>query len=426
MPPQPASKRTSDNLRLSAAVCPFCSLLCDDLRLRESGDQSFEITRNGCARAATDYARRPLVFKPLVNGRVEPLETAIKVAARILKRAEQPLLAGLATDVDGIRAAIDLAERCGGTLDHVHGDALNAMAGILQSRGGYTTTLSEVRNRADLVLLVGVDLKDRYENFMRRCLQPKASLPPERARQREVVYLGSAAAAPNEASIKQLACRPAALAEALHGLLASLKGAHLTARSFGGLSRKALRALADQMRQAVYCAVVFAPAAISVQRESAIAAVFDVIDELNRNGRAAGLALGGDDGGQTAVSTCTWKTGYPLRIKFTKTVDYDPRINAAAKLINSGVVDGLLWIDAFGRNAKPPSESDLANTVIVSAAKPRVANKAAVFIPVGTAGIDHFSRLVRTDTVVSLPLKKLRDVGLPDVATVLSAIARRV
>ena len=426
MPSRPASKRTSDKLRSSAAVCPFCALLCDDLRLREGGDQSFEITRNGCARAGVDYARRPLPFEPLVGGRIEPLETAIKAAARVLKRAEQPLLAGLATDVDGIRAAIDLAERCGGTLDHVHGDALNAMAGIMQSRGGYTTTLSEVRNRADLVLLVGVDLNDRYENFSRRCLQPQASLPAERARQRQVVYLGSAAAAPDEPSIKRLACRPAALAEAMQGLLATLKGAHLTARSFGGLSRDALRELADAMRQAAYCAVVFAPAAIGAQRESAIAAVFDIIDELNRGGRAAGLALGGDDGGQTAVSTCTWKTGYPLRIKFTRTVDYDPRINATAKLIDSGVVDGLLWIDAFGRNAQPPSGSDLSRTIILSAAKPRVAGKAAVFIPVGTPGIDHFARLVRTDTVVSLPLHPVRDAGLPDVATVLAAIANRI
>ncbi len=418
--------RTSDKLTSSAAVCPFCALLCDDLRLRAAADQSFQITHNGCSRANVDYARPPLRFEPLIEGRPETLETAVKAAARILKRAEQPLLGGLATDVEGVRAAVDLAERCGATLDHVHGDALNAMAGVLQSRGWYSATLSEVRNRADLVLLVGVDLKDRYENFIRRCLQPSHSLPAERARRRQVVYLGGRAAAPDNPSIKNLTCQPAALAEILHGLLASLKGAQLTARSFGGLSRNVLRTLADQMRQAAYCAVVFAPAALGAHRESAIATVFEIVDELNHEGRAAGLALGGDDGGQTATHTCTWKTGYPLRIKFAQTIDYDPRGNVTDKLIDSGVVDGLLWIDAFGRNVNPPSRSDLSTTIIMSAAKPRAARNAAVYIPVGTPGIDHFGRLVRTDGVVSLPLHALRHTDLPDVASVLAAITKRI
>ena len=426
MPPQVASTRTSDEFPPSAAVCPFCALLCDDLRLRNAGDRSFEIVRNGCKRASRDYARPPATFEPLINGQATHLESAVRAAAGILKRARQPLLAGLATDVDGVRAAVALAERCGGTLDHVHGEVLNAMAGVLQSRGGYTATLSEVRNRADFVLLVGVDLNDRYENFIRRCLQPKISLPAERARRRQVVHLGSVATAPDDPLIKRLTCRPAAMAETLLGLLASLKDAHLTARSFGGLSHNKLRSLADDMRQAAYCAVVFAPSAFSAQRQSAIATIFDIVDELNRTGRAAGLALGGDDGGQTAVSTCAWKTGYPLRVKFTRTVNYDPHGNATLKLINSGAVDGLLWIDAFGRNPEPPSGSDLSNTVILGAVKTGVASDAAAFIPVGTPGLDHFARLVRTDSVVSLPLRQVRDAGLPAVATVLSAIANRV
>jgi formylmethanofuran dehydrogenase subunit B len=85
-----------------------------------------------------------------------------------------------------------------------------------------------------------------------------------------------------------------------------------------------------------------------------------------------------------------------------------------------------LWIDAFGRNAAPPQDSDLPNTVILSAVKPRVASGAGVFIPIGTPGIDHFARLVRTDSVVSLPLHKIREAGLPSVASVLAAIAERI
>ena len=43
----------------------------------------------------------------------------------------------------------------------------------------------------------------------------------------------------------------------------------------------------------------------------------------------------------------------------------------------------------------------------------------AVFIPVGTPGVDENGRLVRCDSVVSLPLKNLHRAELPRVADVL-------
>ena len=39
-----------------------------------------------------------------------------------------------------------------------------------------------------------------------------------------------------------------------------------------------------------------------------------------------------------------------------------------------------------------------------------------------TPGVDHAAQLVRLDSVVSLPLRRLRDSGLPSVAQTLAAI----
>ena len=94
----------------SAAVCPYCALLCDDLALAPKSNQGFTITRNGCRRASQDFARAPLVNTPRVAGRETTLDAAVRAAARLLKRSRQPLFGGLATDVDGMRAAIDLAD----------------------------------------------------------------------------------------------------------------------------------------------------------------------------------------------------------------------------------------------------------------------------------------------------------------------------
>lgn len=46
----------------------------------------------------------------------------------------------------------------------------------------------------------------------------------------------------------------------------------------------------------------------------------------------------------------------------------------------------------------------------------------AVFIPVGTPGVDHAGHLFRTDRVVAIPLRQLRQSSLPSVADAIGAI----
>lgn len=400
-------------------TCPFCALLCDDVSVRPGKGAQFTVQRHGCSRAEADYARAPAAFEPLVEGRPAGLDAAVEAVAGLLKRARQPLLGGLATDVNGMRAAVRLAERCGATLDHMHGEALADTAALVQSRGWYTTTLSEVRNRADVILLVGVDLDDRYENLVRRCLAPATALAPKRLAERRIVSIGGGAT-PADPALK---CRPENLAVALNGLLAALRGAPLAARAIGGVPRKALTELAATLRASSYCAVVFASGPLGASRPAALQTIGDLVSELNRDGRAAALPLGGDDGGQTAVGVCTWMTGYPLRVRLGKTLAYDPNANAAGTLVASGAADALLWIDAFGRHPNPPRGAEPKRTVILSAVRPAAARRAAVWIPVGTPGVDHPARLLRTDAVVTLPLPALRDVGLPSVETVLRRVS---
>jgi formylmethanofuran dehydrogenase subunit B len=47
-------------------------------------------------------------------------------------------------------------------------------------------------------------------------------------------------------------------------------------------------------------------------------------------------------------------------------------------------------------------------------------------IPIGTPGLDHAGSVNRTDAVVTLPLRALRNTGLPTAAAVLDAIRREL
>ncbi|MDZ7736047.1 MAG: hypothetical protein U5P41_08035 [Gammaproteobacteria bacterium] len=112
---------------------------------------------NACPRAKTAIEKPPKILQPRIKGKPASLDAAIDAAAGILGQSQQPLFAGLGTDVAGMRAAVALAEATRGVMDHMHGQALSNNYRVLQSRGWITTTLTEIRNRADLILFVGTD-----------------------------------------------------------------------------------------------------------------------------------------------------------------------------------------------------------------------------------------------------------------------------
>ena len=49
-----------------------------------------------------------------------------------------------------------------------------------------------------------------------------------------------------------------------------------------------------------------------------------------------------------------------------------------------------------------------------------------IYIPVATPGIDHAGHIYRTDNVVALRLRKLRETKLPSVADVITAIEKAI
>jgi len=83
-------------------------------------------------------------------------------------------------------------------------------------------------------------------------------------------------------------------------------------------------------------------------------------------------------------------------------------------------VDTLVWISSFNIDRTPPQSN--AKTVVLGRSGMSFEQEPEVFIPVGTPGIDHAGRAFRTDGVVSVPLRKLRDSGLPSTFDVLTAV----
>jgi formylmethanofuran dehydrogenase subunit B len=421
-PKDPGSERTN---RLENAACPFCSLLCDDLSL-DITNSSITVAKNGCQKSKLGFEREPSIDRAQIDGKRVSQKAAVTAAARILRRARSPLISGLGADVEGVREAVHLAEKSKAVIDHGNSTGFDQSVRVLQSRGWYMTTLAELRNRADLVVIVGADIVNHYENFLRRYVTPKQSLHPERRKRRRVFYLGTKDLAPSSTkayAIESLDCDADGIIDVLAVLRARIAGRIIQAAGIPRAQMRGIEALANAIKGSEYPVFVWAPGHFDgLHADLAIQIITRTIDDLNQTQRAAGLALGGDNGGMSAANACAWLTGYPLHVSFAgKTLEYDPVRNRTQALIDGKEIDALVWIDAFTDTAPPATDPEVKR-IVISLAGTSSATSADVFIPVGTPGVDHDGRLVRTDSVVSLRLNQVRPQIAPSVRNVVHAI----
>ena len=176
----------------STWTCPFCPLACDHLGVG-FGDAARPLVLRGgdCARASralAQFGAAPSNAAAQVDGQPCDVATAVATAARLLDASRQPLFGGLGTDVAGARALYPLACATGAICDAGAGEALMHGLRALQDRGQFTTTLAEVRTRADLIVFVGGLPTDLAPLLAERCGIGDAQVP-----QRHVVVLGPAA-----------------------------------------------------------------------------------------------------------------------------------------------------------------------------------------------------------------------------------------
>ncbi|MGD9785253.1 MAG: formylmethanofuran dehydrogenase [Hyphomicrobiaceae bacterium] len=423
---------SNSKVQFTAVACPFCGLHCDDLDIVAT-PRGLHVESNGCARARAGFERPLPASQPAIAGRAATLSDAMSEASRLIAGARQPLFGGLGVDVEGMRAVMALADKAGGVVDHALSAAQYRNTGVLQTQGWIMSTLTEVRNRADLIIVVGSDLPALHPRFFDRIAAPGETMFGPSASDRTVVLLGCGtdadtvrAAAPRIGKVIDI---PVA-AETLHSVLgllrAKLKDAPGATTSDGGDAR--LADLADRCRQAAYGVFVWAPQALTFPgADLVVQTVSDIVRDLNKTTRFAGLSLGGNDGAQSAASVCSWQTGYPLRVSFASGApEYDPYRFDIARILAAGEGDLLVWFAAIDPALRPP-RSDVP-TVLIGApgAEQDFEGTPAVFIPVSTPGLDHGGRLVRCDSVVSLPLRALRRSSHPTVPELARALEAQI
>ncbi|WP_254789428.1 formylmethanofuran dehydrogenase [Variovorax sp. OV329] len=407
---------------------PFCLLLCDTLGVRANASgTALELAEGECAAARLALARfpgMPSVAAPQVDGLSVDPDQALDAAARILADSRQPLFGGLGTDVAGARALYRLATETGAICDAARGPALMHTVRTLQDRGGYSTTLAEVRNRADLLVFLGGLPGGGAAEFMARCGVGEAGSPP-----RHLVLLGGS---PEEqAGLAALTGRAELTMESLplqgdlFDTVALLSA--LVARRAVPAPPPGLAALAERLLAAHYAVLVGQTDAMPAHGNLLIEAANRIVATLNTATRAAAMWLGGGNGAGTVNEVFTWLSGLPLRSRNGPGgVEHDPLCFDTARLLAEGAADSLLWVSCFDPDGIAPG----TQVPLIVLGHPDLAASAqrvgSVFLPVSTPGIGSPGHLFRADGGTVLPLVPLYRDTLPTLAEVLGQLLQRV
>lgn len=390
-----------------SATCPACGLLCDDVQVQPNETAPVLTVRSGsaCAKTVAFFSRPLAVTTPMIAGKAVSMDEAVARAAQLMQQAKLPLVAGLSTDLAGFRAAYQFAQHTHANMLHMNVESSLRNTKVLQSTGWQTTTLTEVKNRADMLVLIGTDVVRHNPRFFERAVWVEEAMFTEPGA-RKIVYLGGdglntlPGTSPAGVQPQVIPCATQDLPEVTAALRALLQGKTLKVDTVAGVAVNTLMQLVEQLKQAKYAVLIWVAKDLDFPHaELTIQNITESVVVLNQQSRAMGLALGGSDGDTTANYAHTWLDGLTLG---------EQNINAH---------DVIMWVNSFSPDKPMPD----TNAPVIALGHPdtQFAKQPEVFIPVATPGLDCAGTLFRVDSSVVLPLKKVRESALPTLAEVL-------
>ena len=157
--------------------CTGCSLLCDDIIVRSDGlfiDEVIGACIKGKERFDQITAKNRII-NPLIrkNGNLEKcsLKDALKKVKEILTSSSKPLLYGFSnTSCEAQLEGIKLAELIGGFIDSNSSICQGKVLKVAREIGMTLTTLAEMINKTDLIILWGANAAESIPRLLNKAL----------------------------------------------------------------------------------------------------------------------------------------------------------------------------------------------------------------------------------------------------------------
>ena len=410
----------------------MCGCVCDDLTLRVQ-DGRIVATEGACALSEPWLLRQTANDQPRarIDGSRVPLEEAVQRAANLLSNSRAPLIYGLSTSsTAGQRAAVRLADQLGATIDTTASTCHAPSILAVQSVGESTSSLGEVRNRADVIVYWGSNPLESHPRHVERCVEASGMFVPGGRRDRQVVVVDVERTATAELADRFIQVEPGSDFEVLWALRALLKGVALRVAAVGGVPGEELAALADCLKSCRYGAVFFGLGLTKHGVAHAnVEALLRLVTDLNAHTRciARRMRVPGDVAG--ADSVLCWQTGFPFSVNLARGYPrYNPGEYTANTLLERGEVDATVMVGSEGVKKLSAAArqylSRIPNIVLdnpISIAENGI--PATVQFTTAVYGVHRPGTAYRMDEV-PIPLRQVLPSSLPSDDEILTAIGK--
>jgi formylmethanofuran dehydrogenase subunit B len=411
----------------AAVACTVCGCVCDDLQVTVENGRITH-AKGACHLAEPWLLSQNSSFPPAVElaGQPAEAEAAYNRAAELLTTSNYPLIYGLSrSTTEGQRAAVALADRTGATIDTTAstGHAPSIMA--LQQVGESTSTLGEIKNRADLVIFWGSDpIATHPRHLERYSLDAPGRWVPNGRADRFLVVVDEQETETAKKADLFIRVPPNGHWDYLLMLRMMLRNL------FVPEEQPQLQELAQRMT-ACRCGVVFFGSGLTNDRhahrtiESLLQLVIDLNDKTRfyvRRMRRYGDVAGAD-------SVLAWQTGYPFGVNLSRGYPrYNPGEFTGPDMLARDEVDLCLLLGSETIADFPPRALDhLRRIPVIVLDSPGVESPVPAEVKFRTAvyGIHRPGTAYRMDEV-PIPLRVLLPTDYPSDGEVLNELLRRV
>ena len=406
-------------------VCPFCSLHCDDIKVLSDGNH-FKVNNKDLVcrkKIEQNNIKKTSLTLPMIKGKISSLSDALAAAKKAISNNEETLLLNHGVELSGLRSVLNFASQNNCIIDHVNSKALFQNLSLMQ-RGGYmATSLTEIKNIADTIIIFGNKIFQKSPRLLEKVLQAKNSLCTN-VRKKEIILIGNFDYKIVQKIRKNSKVTNIKINLDLIPKLMKLLSDNQNVSELKGLSTKDLNKLKNLVLASKYLVATWTNSDFFSAKnpEMIINSISKFIVSYNDDKRGACAPIAGSLGDVTSSQALAWMTGFASRIKFIdNTFKHDRNLYDSNILMKNENLDIVIHISTLS-TGKIILNKKFYN-IVLGHPNSIFNNPPDIFIPVGIPGVDYDGIMFRTDNVVSVALKNIRNIKLPTTENIISQLS---
>ena len=300
--------------KIKNAVCPGCTLLCDDIELSQNNniDSPEFKAKNACSIGHSFFQiQSNQQSSHYVAGSPVELVSAVESAVEILKNAKAPLICGLdQMTTEAQQTGWKLADCLGATIDTTMTNHGRSSMFSLQRVGKVTATIGEIASRADLIVFWFCNPNESHPRLLERLGTSEKDV--------EIIVINDVIPemenSPGRESIKIDRGAAPILLAVCRAIIDAKNYDRELAESTTGLRHAKLEQVASRLKQSKYGAIFFGQTTEDSSFDLANDSLASMIRLLNNHTRFVGMKLRSDSNAQSGENVLAWSSGYPFAV----------------------------------------------------------------------------------------------------------------